>query len=274
MAIKGTVGWYRDENRNPVRPGENYLADQKTVTGLLNRIPSLDGGQEGSLTPPVKDRTCYKDLADAIVKFERYNFSQVTGIVEPRSAMLAKMEELAYEATKKGGSEPLEMLQDSLTHIRTTYKPASDVKWSAGDAVKRDIIAREAWEYIESLERYLRENRSPPAKEFPVAGLLFGNAIISRPGTHNGRVGLPIRGTQRAYTRHRGTPIAYNCEIETTEDDGPALMLFKDCTGIFLPSGTHLDWSDLLYRDRFIRRSSTQRVVVLPDNDWSKVSAG
>ncbi|MFL5039146.1 MAG: hypothetical protein ACJ8D0_04985 [Xanthobacteraceae bacterium] len=270
MSIRGTVGFYVVERRQ----AENYLADQKTVTGLLNRIPLLDGGQEGRLTPPVTDRKCYKDLADAIVAFERYNFNKVTGVVEPRSLMLAKMEELAYEATKKAGGDPLDVLQDSLTDIRTTYRPPAGENWSAGDRVKRDVLAREAWEYIESLERYLREHRSPAAKELPFAGFLFGNAIISLPGTHNGRVGVPSRGYQRAEIRHRGTPITNNCEIETTEDDGPALVLFKNCTGIFLPSGTHLDWRDLLDRDAFERRSSKQPVVVLPDDNWTKVSAG
>jgi hypothetical protein len=265
MSIRGTVGYYVADKRQ----AENYSADQKTIINLLNQIPKVDGGQEGSLRITIKERECTQPLLDAIWAFQRKNFDNATGVIEPRSAMLSKLEELAYEATPKGGNTPLEMLQDSLSDFRAHYRPQANEKWSAGDSVQRDVLAHDAWQYIEGLERYRREERFA-VKELPAAGYLFGNALITPPRSGSGDLGIPIG--QRARIRYRGMPINYNCQIETTDDDGPALVLFKDCTGIFLPSGTHLDWHFVLNRFQTGQKTPAQRLVVLPDAPLAKVA--
>jgi len=268
MPIKGTVGWYREEPEGfgddhlgkTLRPGENYLADQKTVTDLLNRIPDADGGQDGRLTAPTKDRTCYKNLADAIAVFQRSNFHKITGIVAPFSDVLSKMEELAYEATAKGGSNPLDMLQNSLSDFRA-HSHLGPNRWTAGDMVAADRLAREAWEYIERIELERREKKLSALDEFAPLALVFGYAIIGK-NIGNPYYGIPIG--QRA-PRQYGTPVFQEGRIETTEVDGPALILFKEGTGLFLPPNQHKDWDILRNRLEIGLRDqpSTQRVVVV-----------
>src|SRR5262245_2706003 len=93
MLLRGRVGRHA---RAGGRQCQNWIEDQQTVIGLLNRIAANDGGGGGILGGPIVAGISSDALYRAIAQFEDRHFpGQRSGFVDPGGAMLKRMEELA-----------------------------------------------------------------------------------------------------------------------------------------------------------------------------------
>lgn len=100
MSLRGRVGRHA---RQGGRHCQNWVEDQRTVVGLLNRIPASGGGAGGSLNGNIAGRMvagmASDELYAAILRFEDKHFpGQRSGFVDPGGAMLKRMQELAARA--------------------------------------------------------------------------------------------------------------------------------------------------------------------------------
>jgi len=104
MPIKGRVGRHASSGANC----QNWVADQMTVIGLLNLIPPTDGGSGGSLDGDhVVAGVASDALYKAILAFQRkYAPAQVSGFVDPASALLTRMENLASRLGSVSSTPP------------------------------------------------------------------------------------------------------------------------------------------------------------------------
>jgi hypothetical protein len=94
--LRGRVG----RHANTGAQCQNWLEDQQTIIGLLNRIPPTDGGPETSLGGRVVAGIASDALYKAILRFQKQYFpAQQPGFVDPGGAVLAKMETLASRPT-------------------------------------------------------------------------------------------------------------------------------------------------------------------------------
>lgn len=113
MAIRGRVGRHVKTNKNC----QNWKADQKVVTELLNRISIADGGAEGALNAPIIGGIASQSLYTSILYFQNKHFPRdMSGFIDPSGPMLAKLESLAAKPTPAPPTpRPKSELWDNIT---------------------------------------------------------------------------------------------------------------------------------------------------------------
>ena len=102
MSLRGRVGRH---TRHGGQHCQNWPDDQKSVIGLLNRIPVNDGGAGGGLNGNIGGRIVAGMASDAlyraIVAFEDKHFpGQRSGFVDPGGKMLRRMHDLATRSQR------------------------------------------------------------------------------------------------------------------------------------------------------------------------------
>jgi hypothetical protein len=240
MSIRGRVGRHTQDGG---RQCQNWADDQKTVTGLLNRIAVNNGGTAGSLNAPIRPGICGDALYSAIVQFENKHLGgQRNGYVDPGGAMLKRLETLAANpasvapttaAVPQRAETRLDILRRNVLNIAAVVaKFHGDSRWTAGDRVQLDRLVQIATRHIDALGS-VKYAPGKPLEALPWWGEVFGSVIVDfsstysysstpRPGQSSG---IKYSGDVKPRMQY-GYPVTHRSTLVT--GTLPALLLFSD----------------------------------------------
>lgn len=184
MSLRGRVGRHL---RQGGRHCQNWPEDQRTVIGLLNRIPVNDGGSGGRLDGNISGRLvagmASDALSGAITRFEDKHFpGQRSGYVDPAGGMLKRMQELATRPQPAPANDPV---PDPLAVPPPVTETALDrLRRSIGDETPWMKIAmpqRMAMGHLVMLAvMYVDALKARGLERLPSPVELFGRAYLTR----------------------------------------------------------------------------------------------